>query len=223
MKLLPVFLLLLLPICSGAQTDSVHVWNKWCARKDTLLLFRSGNNQIRVYCRGMKPSAFTVKSLDKSLRIGTPEVDGDTLSVLAMPFITKEKTMRLAIIDTRTSKVFKTVNFTQDSLPKPVARIGNLDMKEVARHTLLAQTKLRVVFPQSLYSYPYTVTAYTFKDSTAKGAVTLNVKTFFITNAVQKELAEVPENTEVTFTNIKALCPECATRTLPDLKVKVKP
>lgn len=218
-----IALLLLVGLSAHAQTDSIYVWNKWCARKDTLLLFNSGNNTIRVYCKSMKATEYKLKSLDvKALRIGDPEIVNDTMSVLAMPYPAKGKQMRLAILNAKTSKVIKTLNFVSDSIPQPVARIGNIEGKESFRKNILNQTKLRVVFPNSLYSYPYTISSYTFKDSTAKGPVALNVKTFFLTNAVLKEINEVPENTEVTFTNIKAVCPECATRTLPDLKIKVK-
>lgn len=214
---------LLAAACAQAQADSFYVWNKWCARKDTLLLFNSGNNTIRVYCKSMKPTEYKLKSLDiKALRIGTPQIAGDTMSVLAMPYPAKGKQMRLAILNAKTGRIIKTLYFVSDSIPQPIARIGNIENKESFRKTILAQTKLRVLFPNSLYSYPYTIVSYTFKDSTAKGPVALNVKTFFLTNAVLKEINEVPENTEVTFTNIKAVCPECASRILPDLKIKVK-
>ncbi|GAA4468745.1 hypothetical protein GCM10023093_26950 [Nemorincola caseinilytica] len=212
-------------LCAAAhaQTDSFYVWNKWCARRDTLLLFRSGNNAIQVYNKRMKPTEYKLKSLDKTLRIGDPEIVGDTMTVLAMPYLGKEKHMRLAILNARTSKVIKTLYFESDSIPRPVARIGTMnDVKEAAKSTIVRQTKLRVVFPNSLYSYPYTVSSYTFKDSTAKGPVNYNVKTFFLTNAVVKAISEAPDNSEIIFTDIKAICPECATRILPELRIKVK-
>ena len=220
------FILSFLLACATvhAQADSFHVWNKWCSRKDTLLLFRSGNNTIQVYCKGMKPTEYKLKSMDRSLRIGDAQIVDDTLSVLAMPYLGKEKQMRLAILNARTSKVIKMVNFESDSLPQPIARIGNMnDVKEASKSTIVRQTKLRVVFPNSLYSYPYTISSYTFKDSTATGLVNYNVKTFFLTNGVIKAIADAPENTEIIFTNIKAICPECSTRTLPDLRVRLKP
>ena len=58
--------IVLLPVCiSGfAQSDSVHVWNKWCSRKDTALLFNGGYNVIQIYSRDFKPADIKIKSLD---------------------------------------------------------------------------------------------------------------------------------------------------------------
>lgn len=171
----------------------------------------------------MKPTEYKLKSLDKSLRIGDAQITDDTLSVLAMPYPERDRQMRLAILNARTSKVIKTVEFVSDSIPQPVARIGNMgDVKDAAKATIVRQTKLRVVFPNSLYSYPYTVSSYTFKDSTPHGPVNYNVKTFFLTGGVIKAISEAPDSSNILFTDIKAICPECATRTLPDVKVKVR-
>jgi hypothetical protein len=144
------------------------------------------------------------------------------MSVLAMPYPDKDRQMRLAVQDAKTSKTIKILDFMSDDIPQPVARIGNLQGPEVAKSVLLMHTKLRVEFPGSLYSYPYTVTGYTFKDSTDKGPSTLHARTFFLVTNVMRLISEAPDGTELIFTDIKALCPECSTRTLPDLKFRLK-
>lgn len=223
MKLLiSITLLLLTGSAAIAQTDSIYVWNKWCARKDTLLLFYAGNNTIQVYCKGMKPADFKLKSLDKNLRIGAPEIVNDTMSVLAMPYPGKDKQMRLAVLHSKTSKVIKTLLFTGDSIPQPEARIGNIIQNESYKKTILSQTKLRAVFPNSLYSYPYTINQYTFRVETPKGVTTVPVNSFFINTTVLRGINDAPDGSILEFTNIKATCPECATRTLQDVKLKIK-
>jgi len=223
MKYLLLFLLVLV-IGGGAaaQTDSIYVWNKWCTRKDTLLLFYAGNNTIQIYCKSMKPGDIKLKSLDKNLRIGQPEITADTVSVLAMPYPGKERQMRLAILNARTSKVIKTLVFTADSIPKPVARVGTIPNTESYKKTILTQTKLRVVFPNSLYNYPYTIKQYTFKTQTSKGNVTIPVNNFFLNTPVLRGISETNDGNILEFTDIKATCPDCATRSLDDLKLKIK-
>jgi hypothetical protein len=216
------FISALLSFSASAQKDSIYVWNKWCARKDTLLLFYSGNNTIQLYSSGMQPGAYKIKSLDKSLRIGQPEIKGDTMSVLAMPYPAKNKMMRLAILDAKTSKLIKTVNFTADTFPDPVARIGNIINNESYKKTILAQTKIRAVFPNSLYSYPYSIRQYTLKTKTEKGPVSMPVNGFFLNTTILRAINETPDGSVLEFTNIKATCPECATRSLEDLKLKIK-
>ncbi len=219
-------LLLLFSILTGlhasAQVDSIYVWNKWCARKDTLLLFYSGNNTIQIYCRGTKPAGFKLKSLDKGLRIGPPEIEGDTLSVLAMPYPGKDKQMRLAILNSKTSKLIKTLYFTADTIPRPEARVGSIMNTESYKKTILSQTKLRAIFPNSLYSYPYTIKQYTLNTKTPQGIVNIPVNSFFLTTPVLRGISETPDGSVLEFTNIKATCPECAIRTLDDLKLKIK-
>ncbi len=207
---------------SFAQADSIHVWNKWCARKDTMLLFTLGNNVIQVCSREFKPTEIKLKSLDASLRIGSPEIKGDTLSVLAMPYSNKAKKMRLAILNKKTSKQIKVVEFTCDSIPKPVAQIGKVTGKEISRSNLLAQTAMKAVFPNSLYSYPYSIRQYTFRVSTPKGSAKIPVVGVFITKDVLQQIKDAPVGTVVEFDEIKATCPECAVRTLEDLKIKIK-
>jgi hypothetical protein len=223
MKRLILFIILLVSNnTSFAQADSLHVWNKWCARKDTMLLFTGGNNVIQIYSTTRKPGDIKLKCLDKSLRIGIPEIKGDTLSVMAMPFPAKGSKMRLAILDKKTSREIKTISFSCDSIPPLVARIGKLLHAEAPKKDILAQTMLKLELPHSLYSYPYSIKQYTFKIATAKGSATIPVKGFFITNDILKEINAAPVGTVVEFTDIKATCPECATRTLPDIKLRIK-
>jgi hypothetical protein len=205
-----------------AQADSIHVWNKWCAKSDTVLLFNQGYNQLQIYSSSIKPGNITLKSLDNSLRIGSPEVKGDTLTVLAMPYAHSGKPMRLAIIDSKTRKTLRTINCYSEDIPKLEARIGNLNMTDVPKATLLTQNVLRPSFPKSLYSYPYRIKEYTFKITSAKGSATINVKGFFLTKEVLTQINDAPVGTEVLFTNIKATCPECETRPVEDIKMKIK-
>ncbi len=205
-----------------AQTDSIRVWNKWCSKKDSMVLFTGGYNLIQVYCPGMKPTEFKLKSLDKSLRIGKPEIKGDTLSVLAMPFPDKGKTLRLSVMHSKNSKLIKTINFTCDTIPPLVATLGSLKGTEAKRKDILSQMTLKISFQGSLYCYPYTLKQYTFKVSSAKGSATIPVKGFFITNDILKEINAAPDGTQILFTDIKATCPECGIRTLNEIKMKIK-
>jgi hypothetical protein len=205
-----------------AQSDSVRVWNKWSSKKDTALLFIAGNNLIQVYSPTLKPSEIKLKSLDKSLRIGKAEIKGDTLSVLAMPFPGKGKTMRLAIMHAKNSKQIKVVSFACDTIPKLVATVGSIRGNEAKKKDILSQVTMKISFPGSLYSYPYSIKQYTFRVSTAKGGATIPVKGFFLTNDIFKEINAAPEGTVLEFINIIATCPECGSRTLPDIKLKMK-
>ena len=49
-----------------------------------------------------------------------------------------------------------------------------------------------------------------------------NVTGFFITKDVLSEINNAPPGTEILFTNIKATCPECATRSVDDIKMKIR-
>ncbi len=223
MKRLVAFIIFCISsIYSFAQADSIHVVNKWCAKKDSLLLFIAGNNMIQVYSKTQKPADIKVKSLDKSLRIGKPEVKGDTLNVLAMPFPAKGEKMRFAVLDAKTSKQIKVVNFIADTIPEPVATFGNLKNNEAKKKDIVAQVKLNIVFPGSLYAYPYNIKGYTFKISHDKGSATIPVRGFFLINDVIKEIAAAPDGTSFEIVNIMATCPDCATRTLDNLKIKIR-
>lgn len=205
-----------------AQADSVKVWNKWCARKDTSVLYNAGNNIIQIYSPTLKPADIKVKSLDKALRIGLPEIKGDTLCLMAMPFPEKGRNMRLAIQYKKNSREIRTVNFVSDSIPQLLACVGKIQSADVAKKDLLAQTMLRAYFPRSLYSYPYTIKQFTFKIATATRSASIPVKGFFITKEILDEINLAPAGTIVVFTDIKATCPECATRTLPDVRLKIR-
>lgn len=220
-QLIVLVLVLTAAIATHAQTDSIYVWNKWCARKDTLLLFNTGNNVIQVYCRGMKPADFKLKSLDMSLRIGAPEIKGDTMSVLAMPYPGKGRHMRLAVLSSK-GRQLKVLEFASDNIPAPTVRIGTLAGNEAAKKDILSQSVLRVVFPRSLYAYPYQVKQYGFKIQTPKGSASLNASGFWIAKDMQAEISNAPEGTTFTLTNIKVTCPECATRSVDDVKMKIK-
>lgn len=219
-----VVLMALVASCFNAlaQADVVQVWNKWCARKDSMLLFNAGNNVIQIYSPTLKPADIKIKSLDKALRIGLPEIKGDTLSVMAMPFPDKGKNMRLAIQYKKNSKEIRTVSFVSDSIPQLVAKVGSIQAPEALKKDILMQTTLKVFFPKSLYSYPYGIRQYTFKVATPTGSATIPVKGFFLTKEVLQEINNAPVGTIVTFTDIKATCPDCATRTLPDIKLKIR-
>jgi len=221
-KSILTFFLSILSFQLLAHTDSVYAWNKWCARKDTLLLFNGGNNTIQVYCEGLKPAEYTLKSIDKSLRIGTPEVTGDTVSILAMPYPAKNKLMRLAVINNKTKKTIKTLNFISDSLPAPVAQLGNINRTESYKKFILTQNKLIAIFPGSLYSYPYKITQYTFRIKSPKPTANIPVSGFFLTTPVLKDINEAPEGSIAEFSNIKATCPECGARVLENLYLKIK-
>jgi len=207
---------------SYAQADSIYVWNKWCARKDTMLLFTTANNLIQIYSPSLKPADIKLKSLDNSLRIGNPETKGDTTVVMAMPYPDKGKKMRLAVMYKKTGKIIKTIDFTSDDVPSLEARVGVIKTTEALRKDILSQMTLKVVFPNSLYSYPYSIRQYTFKVQHEKGSATINVNGFFLTKEVLQQIKDVPAGTILQFTNIKATCPECAVRTLDDINLKVR-
>jgi hypothetical protein len=221
-KSILTFFFSFLSFCLFAQSDSVYAWNKWCARKDTLLLFNGGNNTIQVYCQGLKPADFTLKSLDKSLRIGNPEVSADTVSVLAMPYPAKNKLMRMAVINNKTKKTIKTLNFISDSIPAPEAQLGNIPRTESYKKFILTQTKLIAVFPGSLYSYPYKIAQYSFRIKSPKPTPTIQVSGFFLPTTVIKAISEAPEGSMMEFSDIKATCPECGSRSLDNLLIKIK-
>lgn len=222
MRKLFIFLLFaLLTVESYGQDDGVRVWNKWCARRDTLLLFAAANNVIEVYSPTIKPADIQIKSLDRSLRVGTQEIKNDTLEAMAMPYPEKGKNMRLAITNKRTRKVIKTVNFTCDKVPTLVARVGNITATEAPKKEILAQMVLRAYFPNSLYSYPYRIKQYTYHLHTDSVNATISVPSYFLTKDILETIKGAPPGTVVEFSDIKATCPECATRALDNLKLKI--
>ena len=186
-----------------------------------MVLFTAANNTIQVCSHTLKPSEILLKP-DKTLRIGKPEIKGDTISVLAMPYPSHNKPMRLSVLNSKTKKVIKIVDFYSDEVPLPVARVGNIQTTEALRKDILAQNSLKVAFPKSLYSYPYTIKQYIFKIQTPKGGATIPVNGFFLTKDILAQIKEAPADTVMEFTEIKATCPECATRDLPAIKLKIK-
>lgn len=215
--------LFLAALMARAQNDSIVVRNKWCSKKDSLLLFYGGNNTIEVWGKGLKPTDLKLKSLDKSLRIGLPEIKGDTLTVLAMPFKGKAKQMRLAILNSKTGKTMKTVEFSADDIPDPVAMLGIIETGEAPKDLIQRQTKLRLLFPGSLYSYPYRIKQFNFRTTIPRGKVDMPVNGVFMNNNILRAIAETPDGDTVTYGNIQVTCPECATRTIADLRIRIKP
>ena len=202
--------------------DSVRVWNKWCAQKDSMILFNTANNVIQAYSRDLKATDIKLKSLDNNLRIGAPEIKGDTVSVMAMPHAAAGKKMRLAVINNKTNKTIKVINFCSQDVPAPVAQVGIIKGSEASRKDILAQNILKCVFPNSLYSYPYRIRQYTFLISTPTGSAKIPVAGIFLSKEVLEQIKNAPAGTVVTFTDIKATCPECAVRTLDDIKLKIR-
>jgi len=223
MRRIPILMLLCLQWqCLFAQTDSVRVWNKWCSSRDTMLLFDEANNMIQVYSPTLKPAQMILKPADGSLRIGKPEIKSDTISVLAMPHPSRNKPMRLLVQNSKTKKVIKTVCFYSNEVPAPIARVGTIQTGEALQKDILKQTALKVVFPNSLYSYPYTVKQYIFKIHHAKGGSTIPVNGCYLTREILTQIKDAPPGTIMEFTDIKASCPECVTKALGDVRVKIK-
>ncbi len=223
MRSISIFILLCLQWqLSLAQTDSVRVWNKWCANKDSMVLYEEANNTIQVYSPTLKPAQMTLKAADGSLRMGKPEIKGDTIAVLAMPHPSRNKPMKLLVLNAKTKKVIKTVSFYSEEVPTPVAHVGAIQTSEALQKDILKQTALKVAFPRSLYSYPYTVKQYIFKIHHAKGGATIPVNGGFITREILTQIKDAPSGTIMEFTDIKASCPECVTKSLGDVKLKIK-
>ena len=223
MKQIAFFILLFLPSTwVMAQADSIKIWNNWCSRADTPLVFATANNVIKVYSRTIAAKDMVFKSLDNALKIGKPEISGDTVSFMAMPYPKYGKRMRLTVTDSKTRKLLKTVNFTAGDAPEPVARLGTIATTEAKKKDILDQNVLRVAFPNSLYDYPYRIKEYTFKTRIAGKDILIPVKGFFITTEIMTVLSNAPLGAFIEFTNIKATCPECNTRSLPDIKMWVR-
>lgn len=221
-RILTAFLLTISSLQGFAQTDSIRVWNKWCAQKDTCLLFATANNTVMIYSPTLKPADIKLKSLGWGLRIGTPEVKGDTTMVMAMPYPAKSKSIKMAILSSKTGKVLKTVTFGTDTIPPLMARVGTIMGTEANKKGILSQVMLRAFFPNSLYSYPYKVKQYVFKIATDKGSATIPVNGFFLPQEVLAQISAAPSGTVLEFTAIKATCPECDTRTVADIKLKIR-
>lgn len=223
MKQTLLFILSIYSYCMvSAKADSTYVWNKWCANKDTLLLFAKANNMIQIYSTIIDLNNVILKPMDKTLKLGKPEIRKDTLSVMAMPYATGEKKMRLVLQDKKTKKTIKTLSFTGTDIPEPKAYLGNLQAKEAAKKDILAQFSLKVVFPNSLYCYPYKIKEYIFKIYSCNTADSILVTGSVIPKEVVKDIFSSPTGSTIEFSRIKALCPDCDMRIMNEIKIKVK-
>ena len=220
-QLITLFIVITGYFSANAQKDSVYVWNKWCERKDTLVLFKAANNMICVYSQGFKAGDVYLKSLDKTLKISTPEVVGDTLTTLAMPYTT-EKPIRLAIVNKKNNKPISTVLFYGADIPAPRARMGYLKDSIVPKVNILAQVSMRVYFPNSLYSYPYHIKQFSFKTKYEKSDFNCTIKGHLISKDIEQAISGAPSGTIIEFYDIKATCPECVTRDIENLRVRIK-
>ena len=205
-----------------AQNNPVLVYNKWCARQDTLLLFPTGNNLVQVVAKEVKAEDLQIKSLDNALKIGQPEIKGDTISFLAMPYPKYGKKMRLAITERKTRKNLTVVNFYPENEPNPIAQVSNLTTDHALKSQILAKPFLKVVFPNSLYAYPYKVKQYTFKTRVNGKDVEIPWKGPAIGASIQSIIKDLPEGAFIEFTDIKATCPDCIIRDLAPLKLWIK-
>ncbi|MGN6569342.1 MAG: hypothetical protein ACTHJ0_15385 [Flavipsychrobacter sp.] len=213
--------MLLFNIAVYGKGDSVVVRNLYCSRADSLVLFVEGNNVIQVYVPGVSAANLKIKSLDRSLRVGDIKMNGDTLTALAMPYTTGRK-LRLIVVDKKTNKLYKEVSFIGANIPEPKAKIGLLKDSVVVKKDLLNQDNLQMIFPNSLYSYPYRIQKYTFKAHYKDKDISIPVQGIFIPIEVKKAIKELPANTFVSFTDIVATCPDCAGRQLGDIKILVR-
>jgi len=218
-----ILLALLVLICKEgyAKGDSLFVRNLYCSKADTALVFEDGTNVIEIYVPGMKGSDLKLKSMDKSLRIADIKLKGDTITTWAMPYTTSHK-MRLAVMDKKTNRIIKNIDFTGAKIPEPIARIGNLKDTAVDKRELLNQTAIFFEYPNSLYSLPYRIAEYRFTAHYSGKDISLPATGVFIPVEIKKIIKEMPANTKVTFTDIVATCPECNPRQLGDIKILVR-
>ena len=84
------------------------------------------------------------------------------------------------------------------------------------------QQTLKLAFTKSLYCYPYRIKEYSFHVTSPKGTANIHVNGFFLTKDVLQQIKDAPDGTVVTFDEIKVTCPECDTRTLEPIKLKIK-
>ena len=204
-----------------ARVDTMVVRNKWCTRTDTVVLYKDGWNMMQVFGGDTDPNDVRFKSLDGDLRFGAQEVKRDTLSALAMPFETGQK-MKIAVVSKKTGRVIKEIYCITEPLPEPQAAVGFLKGNTVTKKDLLAQSLLRVTYPGSAYSYPYKILSYTFKAFREPASVTKSVDGTFIPLDVQKVVKDLKPGTAVLFSDIIAVCPDCNSRKLKDIKIVVQ-
>lgn len=211
-------------LCSTAvyaRIDTMVVRNKWCSRTDTVVVYRDGWNMIQVFGGGTDPRSVRLKSYDADLKIGTQDVKRDTLYALAMPFATDHK-MRLAVVDKKTGRTIKDIYCIAENMPEPEAVVGFLKGNTVTKKDLLAQSLLRVVYPGSAYDYPYKILGYTFKAYRDPVSITKQVEGAFIPIEIQKIIKDLKPGRAVVFYDIIAVCPDCNSRKLKDIKLVVQ-
>ncbi len=201
-----------------AQSADIMVWNKWCTRTDTAILYPTGNNEVLIVAEGMDPKDIVVKSLDHALKISAPDYKGDTISFLAMPYPKYGHRLRLSITSKKTKKELKQVSFSCGEEPVPIAQLGTVSKNEAHKKDINGQAFLRVVFDNSLYCYPYKVKGYTFKTRIAGKDYVIPVKGFYLTKEIQTILTNAPVGTFMEFVDIEAACAQCNPRKLPDIR-----
>jgi len=206
-----------------AQTDQFLVWNKWCSKKDTLLLFTKSYNEIQIVSNVVDLNNIMLKPMDKTLKLGKPEIKKDTLTVLAMPYANGDKKMRMGILDKKTKKNLGTYAFTGEEVPEPEAQVGKLKgISETTKDSIMRQNSLKVVFPNSYYCYPYKIKSYLFKFKNGDKDDSVSVNGYMVTKEVIKDIFIAKEKSTIKFTNIKASCQDCTERELNDLSIKLR-
>ncbi|MBS1585374.1 MAG: hypothetical protein JSS82_07480 [Bacteroidetes bacterium] len=203
------------------HADTVVVRNKWCTRTDTIELYKDGWNLLQVYGGDVVPGGVKFRSYDGDLKIGTADVKKDTLAALAMPFESGKK-FKIGVVEKRSGRLVKEIWCVSRPLPEPVAVVGFLQGNSVAKKDLLAQSLLRVTYPGSSYCYPYKILSYSFKAYRNPVSVTKQVEGAFISLDVQKVIKDLAPGTAIVFSDIIAVCPECNSRKLKDIKLVVK-
>lgn len=206
----------------AAQTPAFKAWNKWCAKKDTTLLYPTGHNMIQIVCTGIKPGQLNVKSLDNALKIGVPEINGDTVSFMAMPYPKLGPRMRLAITDAKTKKVYSSVDWYAAQEPEPTAQLAGMPLDRLRHKDFVDNTAITVSFPNSDYCYPYRIKSYNFKTRKDGKDLVLPGKGKYLGLEIVQTIKQLPAGTFIEFTDIKATCPECAERALAPIKWWIK-
>ena len=204
-----------------ARLDSMLVRNKWCTRTDTIVVYQEGWNMIQVFGGDINPNDVRLKSYDSDLRFGSQDVKRDTLNALAMPFAAGKK-FKIAVVNKKNGHVIKELYCISEAMPEPQASVGFLKGNTVTKKDLLAQSLLRVIYPGSAYSYPYKILSYTFKAYRSPASITKQVEGTFIPIDIQKIIKDLVPGNAVVFSDIIAVCPECNSRKLKDIKLVVQ-
>jgi len=222
-RLAYALVLLLLSGTPLLAQDDLKVWNRWCSNKDSMLLFSAAYNEINIYSHTIDLKNIILKPLDRTLKVGKVEFRKDTLAVLAMPYASGDKKMRLAIQDKKTKKTLKTITFTGTSIPAPEAHLGNLPLvQEATKKDIIAQMMLKITFPGSFYAYPYKIKQFTYGINNGKTTDSFQVTGSILPKNFVKNVFAVPTGSVLKFTGIKASCPDCGTRELEPIKITIK-